>query len=483
MRVVVRADASSSIGIGHLMRTLALAQVLRDAGDEVVLLTTPGAGTLVERWKGEGAAVVMLDAPIGSRADARATRAAVRSRGASWLVLDGYDFDEAYRAAVRGLGRLLVVDDHGAAGLNADLVTNGNLYASDALYPATAARLLAGPRYAMLRREFRLHSLAAPPRDLILVSLGGADPRRWTEPLLVALAHRGIRGRVVVGPRQPAAHAVRRRAAELGWEVIDAPASMPSLMRSATLAVVGAGTAALELVAVGTPMVAVRIAENQAPVADALERLGLAVVVAGDAPDAAADAVAALAADEARRASMARLGHGMIDAHGASRVAAAMREEVLRLRAAAMADADLLLAWRNDPVTRAASFNRELTSSTDHLAWLHRALNDEGRSLLIGDVEGRPVGVVRLDRRGERAVISVTVAPSARGIGLATPLIRGGLRHAAALGISRLDAHIRPQNEASRRAFAAAGFVTDGGVPAAESGDAVIMVASPGRRR
>jgi UDP-2,4-diacetamido-2,4,6-trideoxy-beta-L-altropyranose hydrolase len=482
MRVLVRCDASSAIGIGHVMRSLALTQALRDGGDEVTLLTTVDPGALGDGWKREGAAIRQIVAQIGSADDAARTSMEAREVQPSWLVLDGYAFDSGYRSVLDHDARLLVIDDHGEATLRADLVVNGNLYGAKEMYPGIHGRLLAGPRYAMLRREFR--AIQPGERDMgIILSLGGADPHERTAPLLRALAERGLRGRVVIGPKHRSADATRTVATALGWEPLGSPDNMANLLASAELAIVGSGTTTLECAALGVPMVAVRIADNQRRVATALEELGLALVSDGDDPDQVASAAAALAADDGRRAAMARAGPRLVDGQGAFRVASAMREALLTLRQATEGDARLLHGWRNDPATRAASFAADEVSWGRHVSWLHRVLAEPRTRLLVGELERAPIGVVRLERDGSVATMSITVAPEARSRGLAAPLIRAGLGAAAELGVDRADAFIRPDNVASRRAFAAAGF-TDAPRSADHAPpDAVRMIAPVDPRR
>jgi len=482
MRVLIRADASSTIGIGHLMRSLALAQALHDGGDAVTLVTAEDLGPLASLWEQEGTIVRRIDAEIGSTEDARQTIGIARDIRAAWVALDGYAFVTSYRFALDCDARLLLVDDHGAAGLHGDLVVNGNLYGSDAMYPAVDGRLLAGPRYAMLRREFRVPAGAEDgDRTGILLSLGGADPQQLTAPLLEALAARGMRGRVVIGPRFPSPDTLRSLAIDLEWEPVVAPADMAALFRSAEMVIVGSGTTTLECAALGIPMVAIRIAANQVPVAAALEELGLAVVADGDDIEGAAESAAALAADPKRRALMAESGPRLVDGHGAVRVARAMREILLTVRPATRDDARLLFDWRNDSGTRAASFATPPVPWDGHVAWLDRVLVSPDMRLVVAELEGQPVGVVRLERRGETATISITVAPEARSQGLAAPVIGAGMEAASELNVGRVVAWIRPENIASRRAFAAAGFA-EAARTAGDQGpaDAVLMVASLG---
>lgn len=454
MRVLVRADASSRIGIGHLVRSLALAQALRDGGDEVLLLTSDPTGPIVDAWRQEGE-VHHLDVEVGSDADADVTASLAADSAADWAVLDGYAFVARYRRRIAAR-RLLVVDDLGEAGVRADVIVNGHFHGAAAMYPDATGRLLVGPRYALLRRSVRTAPRAT--RGGVLVSLGGADPDARTGPLLEALAAAGVTGRVVIGPQHPAPGPLRATAVAHRWEVAGPDDDIVPLLASASVAVVGAGTATLECAALGTPMVAVRIADNQRPVVEALRGAGIAVTAeAGDVAAVAATTATLMADPDARR-RMAEAGQRMVDGQGATRVAAAMRAGFVAVRPAAVEDGDDLLAWRNDPVTRSGSFTSDPIMPDEHRAWLAGALGDPARMLLVGELGESPVGVVRLDREGDRATISVTVAPAARGRGLAATLIRAGLERAAAEGIVRVDAFIRPDNQASLRAFAAAGF-------------------------
>lgn len=133
---------------------------------------------------------------------------------------------------------------------------------------------------------------------------------------------------------------------------------------------------------------------------------------------------------------------------------------MLRLRPATAADADLLLEWRNDPVTRAASFTTGEVHPAKHRAWLAARLTDPLCRLSIAEWDGVPIGQVRVTRIGDRCgEISVALAPEARGQGLAAAVITEACAASApALALTTVVASIRPENERSRRAFEAAGF-------------------------
>ena len=156
------------------------------------------------------------------------------------------------------------------------------------------------------------------------------------------------------------------------------------------------------------------------------------------------------------------------------------------LRPAHAADADLLLAWANDPATRAASFGREPVARPDHVRWLAAVLRDRARRLWIAEEAGVPVGQLRVDRLPDGVgVVSIGLAPSARGRGLGHEVLGLGLAAAAAeLGIRRARAVVMEANAPSRRLFEGAGFApvagaTVPGRPAALVLEADLAVIAP----
>ena len=131
------------------------------------------------------------------------------------------------------------------------------------------------------------------------------------------------------------------------------------------------------------------------------------------------------------------------------------------MRRATQQDSTLLLAWRNDPETRAGSVHQEVVRPEEHEAWLARRLADPRSLLLVGlDGAGVPVGQVRFDvERGGEAEASITVAPERRGQGFGAPLLAAACAEAfRALGVRSISALIRRDNRASRRIFEQAGF-------------------------
>jgi len=130
------------------------------------------------------------------------------------------------------------------------------------------------------------------------------------------------------------------------------------------------------------------------------------------------------------------------------------------LRSIGPGDRDLLLTWANDPATRAASFHPAPIDAATHDAWFARRLADGTGRTWVGEVDGHPIGQVRIDLdESGRGEVGISIAPDARGRRLARPLLAAGIAAAVAeLGVTGFVALVRPDNAASIRLFRGAGF-------------------------
>ena len=153
----------------------------------------------------------------------------------------------------------------------------------------------------------------------MLVSTGGGDPGGLASEIaaaaVVALPAAGIE--LVRGPNADLE-------VPAGVELIEPGEFMREALARADIAVCGAGQTMLEACALGTPCVAVALADNQAANARALERSAAVMLVDPTDGPRLRETLAALAADKESRAAMSRAGQEAVDGAGAARVAAAI---------------------------------------------------------------------------------------------------------------------------------------------------------------
>src|SRR5438132_12167694 len=133
------------------------------------------------------------------------------------------------------------------------------------------------------------------------------------------------------------------------------------------------------------------------------------------------------------------------------------------LRPASREDAELLFTWANDPDVRRVSFSTAPIPWEEHVDWLEARLRDPDALVFVALSEGASVGTVRFELRGDRATISVALAPHARGRGLGQQTVAAGVEEVLrATSVSVVNAVVKDGNAASKQAFLAAGFSVDG---------------------
>lgn len=305
MNVVIRADASTQIGTGHVMRCLTLANQLAANGAEVRFMCRAHAGHLISYIEESGFAVERL--PSGSHSvanspgpvsgwlgvpweqDAQETLLALirLSAPCDWLIVDHYCLDARWEKAVRHrVEHLMVIDDLANRRHDCDLLLDTGLYSDGGTryrnLVGESCRVLIGPSYALLRREFRERDREIRIRDgtirRLLVSFGGADSTGETAKVLAALGDQGLRDLevdVVVGGANPHLDDLRQRAASLPNVVVHVDTrEMAGLMARADLAIGGGGTTTWERLYLGLPSMVIVQAENQIQQTESLVRHG-----------------------------------------------------------------------------------------------------------------------------------------------------------------------------------------------------------------
>lgn len=332
--LAIRADASPATGTGHLMRCLAVAEEWTDRGGTVTLITASTVEALLKRFESCGVRVLRLRNAYPADEDMATMRRLLKRYPEAPVLVDGYHFDGTYQSQILSAGyRLAVVDDNAhLPRYSADLILNQNIHAPElaSRYPASA-RLLLGPCYALVRREFRLHRLASREHPdvarRILVSLGGGDPGDVAEKVLRALSATsipGLKAALVVGAanfNKEAVTAVARQA-PFPVQVQQDPRHIAEWMAWADLAVAAAGSTTWELAYMGLPSVLITVAENQRSSARRAGAMGIGLW-AGDGHELTvtqlADAITAVAYDRAQREAMSRRGRQLVDGQGAVR--------------------------------------------------------------------------------------------------------------------------------------------------------------------
>ena len=508
MRVAIRVDGSTRMGGGHVMRCLTLADELNRIGADTVFVSAVMPQPLRARLDHAGHTLRDIDnghvelacgrerwEEASLSADAQredASRTAEALDGAfDWIIVDHYLLDRVWEEAVRAAAaRVMVIDDLANRRHDCDLLldqTFGRVAGDYVSLVPEGARLLLGARYALLRPEFVLErpdSLARrrcpAPVDRIVISLGASDLDGITAAAVdeVRRAAPDCSVDVVLGSGAPSLHALGLLASDQPSLQLHVDTSeMAPLLRQADLAIGAFGTTSWERCCLGVPSIGLILAENQRFLARSLGEVEASIAVASIAELPLA--LRELLDDATRRLKMVAASAAITSGNGASLVAQAIcgldpaPSECPRvnIRPAALADAETLWLWRNDPAARAASQKSDPVPWQDHIRWLELVLTSEHRHLFIAECGAADLGVVRFDcinEKGPTYEVSINLQPQARGGGNGRAVLAAGCAHfLRQIGSARLEAVIHEKNPASRRIFEALGFRYSG--PMAES--------------
>lgn len=494
---VIRVDASVDIGSGHVMRCLALADVLRESGGNVRFVCRRHPGNLCDLIEAQGFAVTSLPlmGSIGSLSevvDERARRSRLGADWATdanqtiealgtkkaidWLIVDHYSIDSLWESKLReSVLNIMVIDDLGDRIHDCDLLLDQNYVSSfenryDQLVPTDCRKLL-GPRYALLRPEFFEARKSLRERDTtvrrMLVFFGGVDLTNETSKAIRALHKLGrtnVRVDVVLGKSSPNHDEIKRLCGNsINYHFYCQVSNMAELMLSADLAIGAGGATMWERCSLGLPTIVVSVAENQHRASEAIARAG-GIVYLGEyrsvTVDILARAIEFVRATPYLLMSMSDTGLKLVDGLGLRRVARRLLGKQIVLRRATESDCARIHHWRNAREIRCFAIDSAPISYETHLQWYMAVLVDPNRVLLIGEIDDEPVGVLRYEKDSECATVSVYLVPGNEGLGIGTSLIEEGSLWVEENwpDIKVIRAPIRAGNDASRAAFQSAGF-------------------------
>ena len=116
--------------------------------------------------------------------------------------------------------------------------------------------------------------------------------------------------------------------------------------------------------------------------------------------------------------------------------------------------------WRNHSSIRAVSRNPDPIEMPTHEAWLSAVLSDPDRVLLIGEYQGKAIGVVRFDVCAEEAEVSIYLVPGHQGEGFGSELLSAAEQWLAEhrSNVLSIKAEVLDSNHPAHRLFRKCGY-------------------------
>ncbi|MCL9662767.1 UDP-2,4-diacetamido-2,4,6-trideoxy-beta-L-altropyranose hydrolase [Paenibacillus hunanensis] len=292
--IAVRVDASVSIGIGHVMRCLTLADMLvKSLSCKIIFICSeylPDEVAYTIRSKAYVLHIISASEDQNEMwsNDADQTIDCIRSQSIDWLVVDHYQLDYRWEKEMKSyVNHIMVIDDLANRLHDCDVLLDQNLHEEmNTRYinkvPSKCTTFL-GPAYILLRPEFQLYRNQRKEIThctTVLVNFGGSDPTRETEKLLsllLKLPHltKELYFHIVAGPANTRREYIRELCTQLPEAIYYDQADMAQLSLHADFAIGAGGISMWERCFMGVPSAVIIVADNQIESVQEAERLGL----------------------------------------------------------------------------------------------------------------------------------------------------------------------------------------------------------------
>ncbi len=336
-RIVFRVDGGAEIGMGHVYRSLAIADELCSISSaDVQFLMSADHPEGVKRVSGAGYTVRVL-----SNGGVNAIVDAIQEYSPNIVVNDRPFLEKEYLEALSRLGASTVNLVDTLEDIEKPAEITSMIIATLRVDQLELEDFYGGPEYAILRESFA--GAAKPVRAdarQVVISFGGSDPQGLTLKVLRALdspeimkSELGVKA--VLGPAFSYGQELRELLPRLHYQpiLLENVEHMAEILSEADLVFCAGGMTVYEIAALGVPGLV--MCQNAREVrrmehfsrSGSIEHLGLGTELEEKHITQAAEA---LLANETRRRAMSESGQKLVDARGAQRVAEVVKNAVQR---------------------------------------------------------------------------------------------------------------------------------------------------------
>jgi UDP-2,4-diacetamido-2,4,6-trideoxy-beta-L-altropyranose hydrolase len=422
-KIIIRADGNNQIGLGHLVRCLALGSMLQaDWSIRFVCLAVPDKIATQIEALGFSLKIIASEQEFFELITP-----------SDVIILDGYHFDTAYQKTIKSSGNTLVcIDDLHDKEYYADLIINHapSVVKSDySAQPYTQYAL--GSDYALLRPSF-LKAARQPaitkPVETVLICFGGSDVKNFTALAFTEAVKEARFKKIIVVTGQAYAYSgvfsdLAEQDGRVAYHHGIEEEAMLALMQSADVAIVPASGVLLEVLAAGCLAISGAYIENQKFIYQQYKEKG-SIIDAGDfSQESVRNAI--LSCFEHRQSAVKH-----IDGMSGERIRKVFRRlyilHQLQLRTVTASDLEKTYTWATNDIVRAFSFQKHEISYEEHSRWFKAKIDDEHCFFYIAELNGDAIGSIRFDVRGGEALISYLLDPAFHGKGLGKIILDKG---------------------------------------------------------
>lgn len=305
INTIIRSDASTYIGSGHIMRCLVLAEGLINHGHDVMFACRIQEGDLIEYIESKGIKVFRLKKTsqqiipkhsadyqawlqVSWQEDAQEFIKLVVD--ADLVITDHYAIDSLWQGRIKTSLKcsILAIDDLNRTH-NCELIVDQNLWPDMATrYQSSSGVKLLGPNYALLRSSFsELKGQNVPSKNQVLAFFGGSDLTMECMKLLKAALNEPplpFHLKVVAGRSNKAYQELVSMSVSTEISVEKFIDNFDLELKQSNYVIGASGVSNWERFCLGIPSSIVSVAENQRTLSQYLSDLG-SVRYLGDSDD------------------------------------------------------------------------------------------------------------------------------------------------------------------------------------------------------
>ncbi len=259
MNILFRADSSSDIGTGHIMRDLVLAKQFPQ--DRILFATQNLSGNINHKIIEAGYEIIDLKTN-----DVHELLQAVEEKNIDMLVIDHYGIDYSFEKQLKiknSTLNIMVLDDTYEKH-NCDILLNHNISADEARYKGLVPKdceLRCGSKYTLLRDEF----YEAKKQKTVFLAMGGADHSNLNIKILKVLEDfYNIHTIVVTTNANKNLDELKKYVRDKASVTLQVNSdNIAQLMKQSDFAIVTPSVTVNEVYFMKLPFIAIKTAENQ----------------------------------------------------------------------------------------------------------------------------------------------------------------------------------------------------------------------------
>jgi len=302
MVIVFRVDSSKYIGMGHVVRCLALAEELRERGVNVFFVCRELPGDRIDFIEQRKFPVLRLsysEGEIAKLSDSRPWIDGLQQNDlkeslnhmekldhVDWIIVDHYGLNKVWEHECRNyVAKIMVIGGLLGREHDCDALLDPNFVGDINNSNILNCRLLCGPQYALVRKEFLRYCgkvIIKPKVNRLIIAMGGGDDRGAILWILNSL--RELCSHIAINILLSKVNCnltainnwVQNNKAGNIIINIDEP-DIAGLMVNADLAIIAGGSTVFEAAALGLPSLVISISYNQKEAVKIWQKVGSVV--------------------------------------------------------------------------------------------------------------------------------------------------------------------------------------------------------------